>query len=96
MVTSHGELKIIDFGFAASTRGDLKEGLLSDYVGTEDYSAPEINQRVTYRGEPAELFSCGVILFMLLMGKAPFARADDRDPLYKCFILGKPEIFWRH
>ena len=47
-------------------------------MGADRYRAPEINGGV-YLGEPADIFSCGVILFVMLTGKPPFNMADDMD-----------------
>jgi serine/threonine protein kinase len=50
----------------------LQETKLSDSSGTLDFMAPEQLGKSTYKGKPADVWSCGCILFMLLSGRLPF------------------------
>ncbi|CAM9204513.1 unnamed protein product [Pylaiella littoralis] len=50
---------------------------MSTMCGTTHYMAPEILNRTSYRGDKADLWSCGVVLFVLLSGFLPF---DSNDP----------------
>lgn len=58
-----------DFGLA---QGVDEETKLSDSSGTLDFMAPEQLGKSTYKGKPADVWSCGCILFMLLSGRLPF------------------------
>lgn len=49
-------------------RIDHRERLLSSRVGTTAYAAPEVLERATYRAEPVDIWSCGVVLVALLSG----------------------------
>ena len=71
-------VKITDFGFATNNQKSLMS-----YGGTLSYMAPEIIQHEPYDGQKADVFSLGVILFMSVLGKFPFAKADMDDKLYK-------------
>mmetsp|Transcript_14535 Transcript_14535/g.27558 ORF Transcript_14535/g.27558 Transcript_14535/m.27558 type:complete len:447 (-) Transcript_14535:741-2081(-) len=64
-------LKIIDFGLAVMGRN-----LHHFAAGTQKYMAPEALQTTAkgYRGEPADVWSCGVILYVMLKGSTPFRR----------------------
>lgn len=84
MFDSDGRLKIIDFGSSAF----MEKGLLNSRVGTEPYMAPEIREGA-YDGYQVDVFSLGVILFMMLFGYPPFMTAKSNDPLYSC--LSKPD-----
>ncbi|CAN0562778.1 unnamed protein product, partial [Ectocarpus sp. 12 AP-2014] len=50
---------------------------MSTMCGTTQYMAPEIVNRDSYRGDKADIWSCGVVLFVLLSGFLPF---DSDDP----------------
>jgi len=58
-----------DFGLA---QGVDEETKLSDTSGTLNFMAPEQLGKSTYKGKPADVWSCGCILFMLLSGRLPF------------------------
>ncbi|KAI0564081.1 Serine/threonine protein kinase [Gracilaria domingensis] len=80
LLTSSGGMKVCDFGLA-SVR-DLhknKTDLCSTIVGTEDFSCPEIRQSIPYKGEKADMWSCGVILFSLLAGRFPFEGNTPKE-----------------
>lgn len=62
------QLKAIDFGISRFCRNDE---LLSAFAGTMYYIAPEVLKR-SY-SFPADIWSCGVILYILLCGEPPFA-----------------------
>lgn len=61
-------IKVIDFGFAKQTNTDTE---LSEFVGTNEYLAPEIISKRTY-GKKCDIWSLGVIMYLLLSGKLPF------------------------
>jgi len=50
----------------------VQETKLSDTSGTLNFMAPEQLGKSTYKGKPADVWSCGCILFMLLSGRLPF------------------------
>jgi len=61
MVSETGELKIIDFGLSRIFNKET-EDLMTTYLGTPLYQAPEIINRLKF-DENADLWSLGVILF---------------------------------
>jgi len=61
-------LKITDFGMATLFRHQGKERELDRRCGTKPYMAPEVLTR-PYNAEPADIWSCGVILVALLAGE---------------------------
>lgn len=56
---------------------------MSTMCGTTQYMAPEIVNRDSYRGDKADIWSCGVVLFVLLSGYLPF---DSNDT---CIVVQK-------
>lgn len=71
-------LKMTDFGLADYCKPTTK---LMEISGTPYYIAPEvIRQNYSLK---ADVWSCGVVLYVLLTGKTPFHREDDRKHSYK-------------
>lgn len=55
--------------------------------------APEIHERKPYKGVNVDIFSAGIILFIIYVGIPPFDKATKKDPFYKALNI-KPEKFW--
>ncbi|KAK9868215.1 hypothetical protein WJX84_001094 [Apatococcus fuscideae] len=68
-------LKICDFGYSKSNVLDSQP---KSTVGTPAYIAPEVLSRKQYDGEIADVWSCGVTLYVMLVGAYPFE--DPSDP----------------
>jgi len=68
-------LKICDFGYSKSTVLDSQP---KSTVGTPAYIAPEVLQRKKYDGKVADVWSCGVTLYVMLVGAYPFE--DPAEP----------------
>ncbi|CAM8925557.1 unnamed protein product [Rhodiola kirilowii] len=74
LLDSYGNLKVSDFGLSAlPMEGD---GLLQTTCGTPNYVAPEVLSYRGYDGAAADIWSCGVILFVLMAGYLPFQEID--------------------
>jgi len=86
-------IKLADFGFARSFDEFSKEKMTTR-LGTEYYMAPEIKQSDFYSGVKIDVFACGVILFLMILGRPPFRQASSVDPLYRHFTDENPEKFW--
>ncbi|XP_049384406.1 CBL-interacting protein kinase 5 [Solanum stenotomum] len=67
-----GNLKVSDFGLSALFDSKRQDGLLHTTCGTPAYVAPEVINKRGYDGEKADIWSCGVVLFVLLAGYLPF------------------------
>ncbi|MQM20975.1 hypothetical protein Taro_054004 [Colocasia esculenta] len=76
LLDAYGNLRVSDFGLSALSRQVRDDGLLHTACGTPNYVAPEVLNDRGYDGATADLWSCGVILFVLLAGYLPF---DDSN-----------------
>ncbi|KAJ8552910.1 hypothetical protein K7X08_020303 [Anisodus acutangulus] len=72
LLDENGNLKVSDFGLSALAESKRQDGLLHTTCGTPAYVAPEVIGRKGYDGAKADIWSCGVILFVLLAGYLPF------------------------
>ncbi|RVX03153.1 CBL-interacting protein kinase 18 [Vitis vinifera] len=72
LLDENGVLKVTDFGLSALAESKHQDGLLHTTCGTPAYVAPEVINRKGYDGAKADIWSCGVILFVLLAGYLPF------------------------
>ncbi|XP_031501637.1 serine/threonine-protein kinase SAPK7-like [Nymphaea colorata] len=67
-------LKICDFGYSKSS---LLHSRPKSTVGTPAYIAPEVLSRREYDGKMADVWSCGVTLYVMLVGAYPFEDPED-------------------
>jgi len=78
LLDTEGNLKISDFGFSTLNIGDAdgdggaRAELLHTTCGTPNYVAPEVLGKDGYDGKKADVWSIGVILYVLLAGYLPF------------------------
>lgn len=102
LVGSDLNLKLADFGMAGF-EADLEKKNFATCCGTEQYMAPEIfswvlEQKNTffegYKGKPVDIFSAGVVLFMMSLGACPFARAVPTDPQFSYMASGEWVKYW--
>uniref|UniRef100_A0A0A9E085 non-specific serine/threonine protein kinase n=1 Tax=Arundo donax TaxID=35708 RepID=A0A0A9E085_ARUDO len=89
LLDENSNLKVSDFGLSALAECQRQDGLLHTTCGTPAYVAPEVINRKGYDGAKADIWSCGVILFVLLAGYLPFHDKNLMD-MYK--KIGKAEF----
>ena len=63
------DIKIVDFGLSIIFN---KSELLSTPCGSPCYAAPEMIQGLKYRGSNVDIWSCGIILYTMIVGYLPF------------------------
>merc|ERR1719213_422214 len=83
-------LKVADFGLATFRNVSA----LKSYKGTKTYMAPEIKEQKTYDGMQIDIFSTGVILFIIVQGTFPFQEAKKDEYYYKLLLNGEHEKYW--
>lgn len=93
LLSSGFGLKLIDFGFAKK----IEKGLISEVTGTQFYAAPENFQYTSksYDGTASDVFSLGVVLFVLVMGFYPFEKPNIMDHRYKYIYKKDFSNFWK-
>ncbi|KAK9069346.1 hypothetical protein SSX86_011248 [Deinandra increscens subsp. villosa] len=69
-------VKICDFGYSKSS---VLHSQPKSAVGTPAYIAPEVLKRKEYDGKLADVWSCGVTLYVMLVGTYPFGDPDDAN-----------------
>lgn len=74
LLDRHRNIKIVDFGMAALQPANK---WLNTSCGSPHYASPEVAQGKNYRGDRADVWSCGVILFAMLAGCLPFDSDGD-------------------
>lgn len=89
LLDENGNLKVSDFGLSALADSKHQDGLLHTTCGTPAYVAPEVINRKGYDGAKADIWSCGVVLFVLLAGYLPFHDSNLME-LYR--KIGKAEF----
>lgn len=89
LLDENGNLKISDFGLSALAESKHQDGLLHTTCETPAYVAPEVINRRGYDGAKADIWSCGVILYVLLAGYLPFHESNLMEMYRK---IGKAEF----
>mmetsp|Transcript_7741 Transcript_7741/g.8449 ORF Transcript_7741/g.8449 Transcript_7741/m.8449 type:complete len:383 (-) Transcript_7741:100-1248(-) len=79
-------VKLADFGFAVIAEGNT----VTSQCGTPGYIAPEILENKSY-GKPVDMWSFGVILYILLGGYPPF-HDDNQRALFRKIVKGEYEF----
>ena len=88
LVDENGCLKVSDFGLSAVRDQIRFDGLLHTLCGTPAYVAPEILTKKGYDGAKIDVWSCGVILFVLNAGYLPF-NDPNLMAMYKKIYKGE-------
>ncbi|TGZ84862.1 Pkinase-domain-containing protein [Ascodesmis nigricans] len=91
LLDADGNLKLADFGLAVvfHYQGNYRDS--ESVCGSPPYIAPEISHG-KYRGDRVDIWSCGVVLFVLLAGNTPWDEPTHRSPEYVDFVQteGRP------
>ena len=76
LLDRHRNIKIVDFGMAALQPADQ---MLYTSCGSPHYAPPEIALDKPYMGDRADIWSCGVVLYVMLTGRLPFGNGDEEE-----------------
>ncbi|OAY76974.1 CBL-interacting protein kinase 1 [Ananas comosus] len=89
LLDAKGNIKISDFGLSALPQQFGVDGLLHTTCGSPNYVAPEVLANRGYDGAKSDLWSCGVILYVILTGCLPF---DDQNLTLLYHKISKSEV----
>jgi calcium/calmodulin-dependent protein kinase (CaM kinase) II len=90
LATKHkgANVKLADFGLAIEVQGDQTAWF--GFAGTPGYLSPEVLKKEPY-GKPVDIWACGVILYILLVGYPPFWD-EDQHRLYSQIKTGAYDV----
>lgn len=102
LLSAEGNLKIADFGLATLFSHNGVTKLCKTSCGSPPYTAPEVVACDTrtiqkldqgYRGDLVDIWSCGVVLFVLLVGNTPWDEPLDRSYEFHEYVAsnGRPD-----
>lgn len=95
LVNNKFELKIIDFSFSHLLKD--KTELINSYQGTKQYCSPEsLKHGLSYDPFKHDIFSLGIVLFILAMGSFPFFSTSFNDKYYRYIVLKRYNSFWSY
>lgn len=95
LLSSEGDLKIADFGLATMFEYRGVKKLCKTSCGSPPYTAPEVltcDTRIMkkmdygYYGDCVDIWSCGVVLFVLLVGNTPWDEPTDRSYEFDLYV----------
>lgn len=81
-------MKIIDYGFSIIISNDKK---LNVFCGTPSYMAPEIIEKMGYKGQTVDCWALGICLYVMLCGAFPFK--GFHKSIYKIKGYDDKELF---
>lgn len=96
LIGRDGRLKIADFGLATQV-DRLSEAKANTMRGTYQYTAPEVFSEEPYHLQPADIWSCGIVLFEMLTARIPWPFAASTCPEYCQFreqYLSLGSLYW--
>jgi len=93
LVGNDFNLKLIDFGFSKKIN---KDHVVYGNEGSEIYSSPETRKgnNSGYDGIKNDIFSLGVLLFVITIGRFPFNSSKYSDKKYRLIMFKKYEQYW--
>ena len=95
LIANDGHLKFCDFGFAQPVNS-----FVTQKMGTPVYMAPEIHQaaEMPCKAQATDIFSLGVLFFMLAFGAPPFNSAVNTDSYFSFLVIrpGNKDFFKFH
>ncbi|MES1907468.1 MAG: hypothetical protein MHM6MM_000578 [Cercozoa sp. M6MM] len=97
MLDHHRRLKIIDFGLALQYPADNAEFRTpAKPVGKLGYMSPEVYDNREYDARANDMWCCGIIVFILLVGAPPYKLPAANDPRFRLLSQGRMKELLEH
>lgn len=98
LLSESGDLKIADFGLAVLFGFNGERKLCQTVCGSPPYMAPEVVPRdgftgtktAPYEGNKADIWSCGIVLFVLLVGNTPWDEPTQNSYEFADYLVNGP------
>lgn len=88
-------LKLCDFGFSAAYTNRNGSKIIRSSCGTSSYFPPEaFKPGQAYDGTKADIYQCGLLLFIMLTAQPPFTRSQVQDGWFAMVARGRWDEFW--
>jgi len=88
---SHGQINFIDFGLAKSFINIKSFDNCTKYVGKESYRSPEIHSKIPFNAVKSDIWSLGVVLFMMTFGVCAYTKPTKTDAMFNIIYTGNIE-----
>ncbi|SCV02687.1 LAME_0H04170g1_1 [Lachancea meyersii CBS 8951] len=93
LLDRNGNLKLADFGLASKfRRKDGTKRVCTDTRGSLPYMAPEIVYSRGYYADLTDVWSCGILLFVLLTGETPWDIPSEEDDHFREFWVNRGKL----
>ena len=95
LVGNNFDIKLIDFGFSSKFK-EKNNSIINATEGSDIYSPPELRKsNITgYDGIKSDIFSLGVLLFVITLGRFPFSLSSYVDKKYRLIINKNYDLYW--
>lgn len=91
LIDSKLNFKLIDLGLSDS--GDLRH--IQGAVGSPSYVAPEVLEELVYNGTKVDIFSMGVLVFIMVLGKFPHGTKILKDKYYSLIRAKRYDAYFQ-
>lgn len=90
------KIQVADFGLSSIQGDSDSAGVCSTCCGTREYMSPEVIEDIggVYDPRAADIWSLGVVIFIMIAGTPPFSTATPTDWWYRAISAGKMKRFW--
>ncbi|KAH9823814.1 kinase-like domain-containing protein [Melampsora americana] len=88
LLDGSGNLLLSDFGLCSVYKYNGKERMLSEICGSAPYAAPELAFGRPYHGPAIDMWSSGIILYVLLVGNTPWDTPTMESPEFAAYVDG--------
>jgi len=104
ILLAEGDLKLADFGLAVLYGLNGQKKLCQTVCGSPPYMAPEVvpkdgftgQKTAPYEGNMADIWSCGIVLFVLLVGNTPWDEPTKNSYEFNVYLLnGAIDELWQ-